>query len=117
MISLVVFPYVPKTKDKCCCCENKEPGAEIPIETYILSVVLMIVVAIFVYRYLRREGGLDKEDLGGFCIVSSIFILIPGLNSFALMIVAIIATAWIIFTLIMWIIKKIKRWIRNLKRG
>jgi len=117
MISLAVFPYVPKTKDKCCCCENQEPGAEIPIETYILSVVLMIVVAIFVYRYQRREGELDKEDLGGFCIVSSVLILTPGLNSFALIIVAIIATAWLIFTLITWIIKKIKRWIRNLKRG
>lgn len=117
MISLVVFPYVPKTKDKCCCCEKSIPPAEIPIEFYILSVVLIIVAAVFVYRFLRKEDVLDEDDLVGFCIFSSPLILTPGLNSFVLMLFAIIATAWLIFTLIMWVIKKIKRWIQNLKRG
>lgn len=57
MISLAVLPYVPKTKDRCCC-EDQGPPLDIPIEYYILSFILMIVVVIFVYRYLRKEGGL-----------------------------------------------------------
>ena len=107
MIILAVLPYVPKTKDKCSCEEEQTP-LYISIGYYILYAILMIIVAILVYRYLRREGGLDEEDLLGFCIFTSPLILIPGLNSFVLMLLAMIATAWLLFSLIAWLIKKLK---------
>lgn len=107
MISLAVLPYVPKRKHNCCCEEEQTP-LDMPIEYYILSVILMIIVATFVYRYLRREGGLDEGDLLGFIIFSSPFILIPGLNSFVIMLIVIIVTAWLLFSLIAWLIKKLK---------
>lgn len=116
MINLAVFPYVPKTKDNCCC-EDQGPPLDIPIEYYILSVVLMIVVVIFVYRYLRKEGGLDEGDLVGTFIFTSPLIFIPGLNSFVLRLLAILATVCLLFYAICWLIKKIERWRRNLKRG
>ena len=105
MINLAVLPYVPKTKDNCCC-EDLGPPLDIPIEYYILSVVLMIVVVIFVYRYLRKEGGLDEGDLVGTFIFTSPLIFIPGLNSFVLMLLAIIATVWLLFSAVCWLTKK-----------
>ena len=117
MINLAVLPYVPKTKDKCCCCEDQGPPLDIPTEYYILSVVLMIVVVIFVYMYLRKEGGLDEGDLGGTIIFTSPLIFIPGLNSFVLMLLTIIATVWLLFSAICWLVKKIEIWRQNLKKG
>lgn len=115
MISiLAILPYVPKRKDNCCC-ENQEP-LDIPIEYYLLSVALMIIVAIFVYRYLRKEGGLDEGDLVGFCIFSSPFILIPGLNSFILMLITILIIVGAILILIMNIINIIKKLIKKIKK-
>lgn len=105
MINIAVLPYVPKTKDKCCC-EDQGPPLDIPIEYYILSVVLMIVVVIFLYRYLRKEGGLDEGDWVGTIIFTSPLIFIPGLNSFVLMLLAIIATVWILFSAVCWLTKK-----------
>lgn len=109
MISLAVLPYVPKTKDKCCCCEDQGPPLDIPTEYYILSVILMLFVVIFAYRYLRKEGGLDEGDLGGTIIFTSPLIFIPGLNSFVLivlMLLAIIATVWLLFSAVCWLTKK-----------
>lgn len=106
ILAILPIPYVPMRRHNCCC-EDQKP-IDIPIEYYIISVILMTVVAIFVYRYISKEVDLDKNDLIFFCIIFSPFILIPGLNSFALLLVAIIATAWAILSLIMWIIKKIK---------
>lgn len=117
MINLVVLPYVPKTKDNCYCCEDQGPPLDIPTEYYILSVILMLVVVIFVYRYLRKEGGLDEGDLGGTIIFTSPLIFIPGLNSFVLMILAIIATVWLLLSAICWLFKKIEIWRQNLKKG
>lgn len=105
MISLAVLPYVPKTKDNCCC-EDPGPPLDMPIEYYILSVVLMIVVVIFVYRYLRKEGGLDEGDWVGTIIFTSPLIFIPGLNSFVLILLAIIATVWLLFSAVCWFTKK-----------
>lgn len=116
MINLAVLPYVPRTKDRCCC-EDQGSPLDIPIGYYILSVVLMIVVVIFVYRYLRKEGGLDEGDLGGTLIFTSPLIFIPGLNSFVLMLLAIIATVWLLFSAICWLAKKIEIWRQNLKKG
>ena len=84
----------------------RDPPLDMPMEYYILSVVLMIVVVIFVYRYLRKEGGLDEGDLGGTIIFTSPLIFIPGLNSFVLMLLAIIATVWLLFSAVCWLTKK-----------
>lgn len=106
ILAILPIHYVPRRSCNCCC-ENQKP-LDIPIEYYIISVILMTVVAIFVYRYISKEVDLDKNDLIFFCILFSPFILIPGLNSFALLLVAIAVIAWTILSLIMWIIKKIK---------
>ena len=106
ILAILQIPYVPRRSCNCCC-EDQKP-LDIPIEYYIISVILMTVVAIFVYRYMSKEVDLDKNDLIFFCIISSPFILIPGLNSFALLLVAIAVIALTILSSIMWIIKKIK---------
>lgn len=107
ILAILPIPYVPRRSCNCCC-EDQKP-LDIPIEHYIISVILMTIVAIFVYRYISKEVDLDKNDLIFFCIIFSPFILIPGLNSFALLLVAIAITASLILSLIMWVIKKLKK--------
>lgn len=107
ILAILPIPYVPRRSCNCCC-EDQKP-LDIPIEYYIISVILMTVVAIFVYRYISKEVDLDKNDLIFLCTIFSPFILIPGLNSFALLLVAIVVTVSLILSLIMWIIKKLKK--------
>lgn len=60
MINLAVLPYVPKTKDKCCC-EDQGPPLDIPTEYCILSVILMLFVVIFAYSrdlFLKEQKDL-----------------------------------------------------------
>lgn len=105
ILAILPISYVPRRSCNCCCEDQK--AFDLPIEYYIISVILMTIVAIFVYRYISKEVDLDKKDLIFFCIIFSPFILIPGLNSFSLLLVAIAVTAGLILSLIMWIIKKL----------
>lgn len=107
ILAILPIPYVPRRSCNCCCEDQK--AFDLPIEYYIISVILMTIVAIFVYRYISNEVDLDKKDLIFFCIILSSFILIPGLDSFSLLLVAIAVTAGLILSLIMWIIKKLKK--------